>query len=104
MNIIKIVITGAVLLFLITLVYMLFNAAVSLDHSRSQNESLKKKCRQLSVLASEGLHGKSVKDVLAKAGAAAIVKQDGDQLWIDDVVLRIEDNKVVEVVISETCE
>lgn len=104
MNIVKIAIASIVVLLLITLVYLLFNAAVSLDHSRSQNQSLKKKCRQLSAMASEGLRGKNVKDILSKTDASAIVKQNGAQLWIDDVVLSIENGKVIGVSISETCE
>ena len=83
---------------------MLIDAAISLDHSRSQNQSLQKKCQQLSVLADEGLRGRNVKELVASNESSAIVKRVETQLRINGVVLRIENEKVAGVVISETCE
>ena len=93
----------ALLLFVFGLTYMLIDAAISLDHSRSQNQSLQKICQQLSKIANESLRGKSVSELVGKNASTSIVKHDGTQLRINSVVLKIANEKVVEVNIAETC-
>ena len=103
MRALKIIFGIALLLLISGLVIMIVDASISLTYSRAHNDSLKQKCRQLSALATEGLVGKSVKDLMNKQESSAIVKIEGTTLFIDDVVLRIKNEKVVEVVTSKTC-
>ena len=104
MKALKILAMGAPLLISLVLLFMLFDGAVSLDHSRSQNQFLQRKCKQLSLLASEGIRGKNIQDLVAKNSASMIVKVEGSQLRLNDIVLQTAEGTVKEVLIAETCE
>lgn len=86
-----------------TLIYMLIDGAVSLDHSRSQNEMLRAKCELLAKLTDDGLRGRTVDRVIKLAGAGVIAKIEGLDLWLDNVVLHVQDGKVTSVDVAETC-
>lgn len=86
-----------------TLLYMLTDSAISLDHSRSQNEFLRQKCVLLAELADDGVRGKSVAAVKSMAGANVITKREDGTLWLDNVALRVDHDQVTGVDVTESC-
>lgn len=85
------------------LVYMVIDAAISLDHSRSQNQMLSQKCELLARLVDEGLQGRTTDAVIRSAGSKVVAEVEGNELRLDDVVLRVESGKITGVDVAETC-
>lgn len=85
------------------LIYMLIDAAISLDHSRSQNQMLSQKCELLARLVDEGLQDRTTEAVIKNAGPKVIAKVEGNELRLDNVVLRVEGGKVTGVDVAESC-
>lgn len=93
---------GAVIV-IAALIYMLIDGAISLDHSRSQNQVLQAKCELLARLADDGLRGRTTDEMGKIAGVKVIAKIEGAELRLDNVVLRIRNGKVVGIDEEETC-
>lgn len=83
--------------------YMVIDASISLTDARAQNAALSRKCDLLARLSNEGLRGRPVDGLVKPMGAGVIVKLEGSELRLDDVVLRVENGKVVKIDIDETC-
>lgn len=85
------------------LVYMVIDAAISLDHSRSENQFLRRKCELLVKLADNGLRGHTSDAVIKGVGSNVIAKLEAPELRLDDVVLRVENGRITGVDVAETC-
>ncbi|RYH61657.1 MAG: hypothetical protein EON54_09920 [Alcaligenaceae bacterium] len=85
------------------LIYMLIDASISLNHSRSQNQMLGQKCELLARLVDNGLRGRTTEAVIESAGPKVLAKVEGNELHLDNLVLRVEDSKVTGVDTAETC-
>lgn len=85
------------------LIYMLIDAAISLDHSRSQNQMLSQKCELLARPVDEGLQDRTTEAVIKSAGPKVIAKVEGNELRLDNVVLRVGGGKVTGVDVAESC-
>lgn len=85
------------------LLYMVMDSAISLDHSRSQNQYLRHKCELLAKLASDGLRGRSIDSVKHAGGTDVIAKAEGNELWLDDIAIKIVGGKVADIDVAETC-
>jgi len=103
MNASRLLLIFATLVAVGALIYMLIDAAISLDHSRSQNHMLSQKCELLARLADEGLRGRTREAVIKSVGSKVIAKVEGNELRLDSVVLRVEGGKVTGVDVAETC-
>ncbi|MFN9490647.1 MAG: hypothetical protein ACK59Y_12830 [Betaproteobacteria bacterium] len=103
MNVLRLLLIAAAIIVVGALIYMLIDAAISLDHSRSQNRVLSQKCELLARLADEGLQGRTTEAVIRTVDSKVLVKLEGSELSLDDVVLRVEGGKVTGVDIAETC-
>lgn len=88
---------------LVILIYMVIDGSLSLTYSRSENKYLRSKCELLAKLADQGLRGHSLDAVIKSAGTGVIAKVEGSELRLDNVVLRIEGQKIVGVDVEETC-
>jgi len=99
----RLLLIAAAIIVVGALIYMLIDAAISLDHSRSQNRVLSQKCELLARLADEGLQGRTTEAVIRTVDSKVLVKLEGSELSLDDVVLRVEGGKVTGVDIAETC-
>jgi plasmid replication initiation protein len=73
------------------------------QYSRSQNRMLSQKCELLARLADEGLRGRTAEAVMRTVDSKVLVKIEGGELSLDDVVLRVEGGKVTGVDVAETC-
>lgn len=85
------------------LLYMLIDSAISLDHSRSQNDLLRQKCELFARLADDGLRGQSIDSVKSLAGATVIAKLEDEKLWLDNIALQVKHSRVVRVDVAESC-
>ena len=85
------------------LLYMVVDCAISLDHSRVQNQALHRKCELLARLADDGLRGRPPSSVIRVAGSNVIAKIEGEELRLDDVVLHIADERIARLDMMETC-
>jgi hypothetical protein len=103
MNVSRLLLIVAAVIVVGALIYMLIDAAISLDHSRSQNQMLSQKCELLARLADEGLQGRTTEAVIKSVGSKVIAKVEGNELRLDSVVLRVEGGKVTGVDVAETC-
>lgn len=99
----RLLLIAAAIIVVGALIYMLIDAAISLDHSRSQNRVLSQKCELLARLADEGLQGRTTEAVIRTVDSKVLVKLEGSELSLDDVVLPVEGGKVTGVDIAETC-
>jgi hypothetical protein len=64
---------------------------------------LSQKCELLARLADEGLRGRTAEAVMRTVDSKVLVKIEGGELSLDDVVLRVEGGKVTGVDVAETC-
>ena len=103
MSVSRLLLIAAAIIVVGALIYMLIDAAISLDHSRSQNQMLSQKCELLARLVDEGLQGRTTEAVIKSAGSKVIAKIEGNELRLDNVVLRVEGGKVTGVDVAETC-
>lgn len=103
MNVSRLLLIAAAIVVVGALIYMLIDAAISLDHSRSQNQMLSQKCELLARLADVGLQGRTTGAVIRTVDSKVLVKLEGSELSLDDVVLRVEGGKVTGVDVAETC-
>lgn len=103
MSVSRLLLTAAAIIVVGALIYMLIDAAISLDHSRSQNQMLSQKCELLARLVDEGLQGRTTEAVIKSAGSKVIAKVEENELRLDNVVLRVEGGKVTGVDVAETC-
>lgn len=103
MNVSRLLLIAAAIVVVGALIYMLIDAAISLDHSRSQNQMLSQKCELLARLVDEGIQGRTTEAVIKSAGSKVIAKVEGNELRLDNVVLRVEGGKVTGVDVAETC-
>lgn len=103
MSVTRLLLIAAAIIVVGALIYMLIDAAISLDHSRSQNQMLSQKCELLARLVDEGLQGRTTEAVIKSAGSKVIAKVEGNELRLDNVVLRVEGGKVTGVDVAETC-
>src|SRR4051794_33540282 len=85
------------------LVYMVVDSAISLTHARSYSLTLSRNCEVLAKLAEEGLRGRSVDLVIKSVGPTVVVKTEGSELRLNDVVLHVESGRIVGVDIPATC-
>lgn len=103
MNVSRLLLIFATVIVVGAMIYMLIDAAISLDYSRSQNRMLSRKCELFARLADEGLRGKTTEAVIKSAGPKVVAKVEGNELRLDSVVFRLEGGKVTGVDIAETC-
>lgn len=103
MSVTRLLSIAAAIIVVGALIYMFNDAAISLDHSRSQNQMLSQKCEQLARLVDEGLQGRTTEAVIKSAGSKVIAKVEGNELRLDNLVLRVEGGKVTGVDVAETC-
>lgn len=103
MNVSRLLLIAAAIVVVGALIYMLIDAAISLDHSRSQNQMLSQKCELLARLVDEGIQGRTTEAVIKSAGSKVIAKVEGNELRLDNVALRVEGGKVTGVDVAETC-
>lgn len=103
MNTVRLILIVAVVAVVGGLIYMLIDGAISLDNSRMQNTRLRTKCELLARLADEGLRGRATDVVIKSAGANVITKIEGPELSLDDVILRVQNEKIAGVDMAETC-
>jgi hypothetical protein len=83
--------------------FTIFDSAVSLDYSRARNVSLTENCRLLATLAEPRLVGFTESAVVSLVGPDVIVKAEGSELWVDDLVFRTSGGKVTGVDLLESC-
>ncbi len=89
---------------LLVSVFIIFDTAVSLDHARSQNARLAKKCELLARLAEPSvLVGYTESDVAHLLGPEIIVKAEGDGLMVEDLHFRMAAGKVTGIDADESC-
>jgi hypothetical protein len=86
-----------------TLLYMVIDGAISLTYSHSHIKYLNRNCEVLAKLVEDGFRGRAVDSVVKGAGATSIAKFEGQELRLDNVVLRVENGKVTGVDIAQTC-
>jgi hypothetical protein len=103
MSVTRLLLIAAAIIVVGALIYMLIDAAISLDHSRSQNQMLSQKCELLARLVDEGLQGRTTEAVIKSVGSKVIAKVEGNELRLDNVVLLVEGGKVAGVDVAETC-
>lgn len=104
MNAIRVMLLLAAVIVIGGLIYMLVDCAISLDNSRSQNQTLARKCAHLARLADDGLRGRSINSVIKSAGVNIVAAVEGGELRLDDVVLRVEGGIVTGINLDETCQ
>ncbi|MER0203896.1 MAG: hypothetical protein DU480_08590 [Nitrosomonas sp.] len=103
MNIVHSILVVGVVIVIGALIYILIECMVSLDHSRSQNEVLQAKCELLARLADDGLRDHFTDSVIKLAGVNVIVKIEGPEFRLNDVILHAQSGKITGVDIAETC-
>lgn len=81
-----------------TLLIVLFDTSISLDHSRQQNTFLTQQCRLLVKIADAGWKGQDLAALTTKLGPNVTMKNEGSEAWIDDsVVLALDGTRIVSV-------
>ncbi len=86
------------------LAFLLFDSAISLTYSRAQNESLEERCLLLAKLVGPRMAGLSAREISDQVGPEVLVKLEGDQLWVEHLVFRVKNDRVVGIDLKETCE
>ncbi len=87
-----------------TLVVLLFDISISLDHSRQQNTFLTQQCRLLVRIADAGWRGQDLATLTAKLGPNVTMKNEGSEVWIDDSVVLVLDGTKIVSVTDGTCD
>jgi hypothetical protein len=85
------------------LVYMVVDSAISLTYARAHSQRLSHNCEVLAELANEGLRGRSVDAVVKSVGRTVTIKPEGSELRLDDVVLHVENGRILGVDKPDTC-
>lgn len=86
-----------------TLVVLLFDASISLDHARQQNRFLTEQCQLLVKIANAGWTTQELAALTAKLGPGVTLKHEGKEVRLDDTVVLTLDGPLIAAITSETC-
>jgi len=78
----------------VVLAYLLFDAAISLDHLRSAHMRISANCRLLAGMVNEEWRGKEKATLAEHFRRRATVKDDGDVLWINTLAFTLRGNHI----------